>query len=142
VLGYTPDISAYVQHEWCETIWYQDHDGESKIGQWIGVAEGIGGGDCFWILPISAKPIARSTVWAISQDEAASNTVQERIRILNKNIQSKIGDSKDELHVHAVVGDMSQDQDVDVFIDNDDDDQMEITDVDADNYTPETFMPT
>ena len=109
MLGYTPDISAYVQHEWYETIWYQDHDRESKIGRWIGVAEGIGGGDCFWILPLSAKPIARSTVWAISHDEAASNTVQERIRILNESIESKIGDSKDELHVQAVVGDMSQD---------------------------------
>ena len=32
VLGYTPDISAYVQHEWYETIWYQDRDRESKIG--------------------------------------------------------------------------------------------------------------
>ena len=34
---------------------------------------------------------------------------------------------------------MSQDQGDDVFIDNDDDDQMEITDGDADNYTPEMF---
>ena len=47
VLHSRPDISAYVQHEWYETIWYQDQDRESKIGQWIGVAEGIGGGDCF-----------------------------------------------------------------------------------------------
>ena len=43
------------------------------------------------------------------------------------------------MRVQAVVGDMSQDQGDDVFIDNDDDDQMEITDGDADNYTPETF---
>ena len=28
-----PNISAYVQHEWNETIWYQDQDGKSKIGQ-------------------------------------------------------------------------------------------------------------
>ena len=141
MLGYTPDISAHVQHEWHKLIWYQDRDrdGGSKIGRWIGVAEGTRGGDCFWILPLSAKPIAQSTVWAISQDEAASNTVQERIRILNESIESKIGDSKDELCVQAVAGDMSQDQDDDIFIDNDDDDQMEITDVDADNYTPETF---
>ena len=32
VLGYTPDISAYVQHEWYKTIWYRDRNGESKIG--------------------------------------------------------------------------------------------------------------
>jgi hypothetical protein len=44
------------------------------------------------------------------------------------------------LCVQAVVGHMSQDQDDDVFIDNDDDDKMEITDGDADNYTPETFI--
>ena len=43
------------------------------------------------------------------------------------------------MHVQAVVGDKSKDQDDDVFIDNNDDDQMEITDEDADNYTPETF---
>ena len=66
--------------------------------------------------------------------------MQERIRILNESIESKIGDSKDELHVQAVVGDMSQDQDNDAFIDNNnDDDQMEITDEDTNNYTPEIF---
>ena len=68
-----------------------------------------------------------------------TNTVQERIRILNESIESKIGDSKDELRVQAVVGDMSQDWDDDVFVCKDDDDLMEITDKDADNYTPEMF---
>ena len=58
---------------------------------------------------MSAKPMAQSTVWAVSQDDVASNTVQERIRILNENIESKIGDSTVELHVQAVMGDLSQD---------------------------------
>lgn len=60
--GITPDISPWVQHSWYDNVWYRDQDGENKIGKWLGPAIGIGGGDCYWILPKSARPIARSTV--------------------------------------------------------------------------------
>jgi hypothetical protein len=66
-----PDISLWIQHAWYDNVWYRDSDGESKIGKWLGVANGIGGGDCFWLLPMSARPIARSTVWNVTTDELA-----------------------------------------------------------------------
>ena len=74
-LGVTPDISPWVQHSWYDNVWYRDADGESKIGKWLGPAIGIGGGDCYWILPMSARPIARSTVWEVSTVEAIKSSI-------------------------------------------------------------------
>ena len=89
----TPDISLWIQHAWYHNVWDQDSDGESKIGKWLGVANGIGGGDCFWLLPMSARPIARSTVWNVTTDELTGAAVKETIRALDSSIDSKIGGS-------------------------------------------------
>ena len=61
--GDTPDISMYVQFSWYQWVHYMDHDGEVKLGRWLGPARGIGSGNCHWVLPISCRPIARSTVF-------------------------------------------------------------------------------
>ncbi len=138
VLGYSPDISAYVQHEWYEPVWYLDSDGDSKIGRWMGVTEGIGGGDCFWSLPKSAKPIARSSVWAISQDEHASQGVQEVIKVLKESIESKIGNSKTNEEAFEAVGGEYPSNDNDLEEDGWTQD-AEFQHQEADEYMPEMF---
>ena len=77
-------------------MWYKDHDGENKVGKWLGPVVGIGGGDCFWILPKSARPIARSTVWTITQEELTVEAIKETIRELDLSIKEKIGDQIDD----------------------------------------------
>jgi hypothetical protein len=56
-------------HGWYEVISYLDNDNERKLACWLGPAEDYGGGDAAFLLPRSAKPIVRSTFWALTPDE-------------------------------------------------------------------------
>jgi hypothetical protein len=138
--GITPDISPYIQHAWYDDVWYRDADGENRIGKWLGLAEKIGGGDCFWILSLSAKPIARSTVWELTTDEKATDSVRRAMATLNESIESKIGDHLDDDKVREQVGDAVP-LDGDLLEDLDDESvvEEESTHMEQDEYTPETF---
>jgi hypothetical protein len=87
-VGYTLDILLWIQCAWYDNVWYQDANGESEMDKWLGVANGIEGGNCFWLLPMSSRPIARSTVWNMTIDELAGAALKEA---LDSSIDSKIG---------------------------------------------------
>ena len=40
VLGYTPNISEYIQHKWFDWVWFHDPDDPDKqrLGRWLGPA--------------------------------------------------------------------------------------------------------
>ena len=44
-------------------------------GRWLGDAHRVGQALCYWILPVSGVPIARSTVQPISKDDLATKEV-------------------------------------------------------------------
>ena len=92
VHGWTPDISLYVMHGWYEVIAYLDSDNERKLACWLGPAEDYGGGDAVFLLPKSAKPIVRSTVWSLTPEERADK--KEEIEALLKSIDDKIGNDR------------------------------------------------
>jgi hypothetical protein len=119
-------------------VWYRDADGENKIGKWLGPATGIGGGDCYWILPISARPIARSTVWSITAEEFTVEAIKDTIKTLNIAITDKIGDQLDEVNID-LAGALPANGDY--FDDDDDDDVVEenASRPEQDEYTPEAF---
>jgi len=48
---------------------------------------------CYWILPASRVPIARTTVQALSDGEVATVEVQQTVKAYDQSIQAKIGDS-------------------------------------------------
>ena len=91
----TPDISAYAQYEWYEAVWYVDPPGgikpRKKLGRWIGVAEKVGGPMTYWILPKSCDPIARSSVFPLTEDDLLSSNVNSQLKELDDSIESKIG---------------------------------------------------
>ena len=97
----TPDISPWVQHSWYDNVWYRDADGESKIGKWLGPAIGIGGGDYYWILPMSARPIARSTVWEVTTEDLTVEAIKSSMATLNLSINDTIGDHKKDDEMEA-----------------------------------------
>jgi len=146
ILGYTPDISVYVQHGWYEVVWYRDADGLDKVAYWIGVAEDHGGGDAFWLLPRSGIPIVRSTVWSITVNEHESARTKELVSSLQQSVESKIGDNKSDEEVLDDIG-IAMNLPVDVqglFGDDDDDDEWAlekdlIRPATEDDYTPEAF---
>lgn len=143
VIGYTPDISLYIQHNWYEQVWYRDNDGADKVGYWLGPAMKHGGGDSFWILPLSCKPTIRSTVWSITIEEHESLPVQELLQQLHTSVESKIGDHRnDQNNIDDELLNILPEPDETLFDDdpteeeNVEDDQQRS---EADEYTPETF---
>ncbi|KAI2507886.1 hypothetical protein MHU86_6544 [Fragilaria crotonensis] len=102
VHGWTPDISLYVMHGWYEVISYLDNDNERKLACWLGPAEDYGGGDAAFLLPKSAKPIVRSTFWALTPDERADR--REEIAELLESIEEKIGDKRTNEEVAEELG--------------------------------------
>lgn len=141
VHGWTPDISPYVMHSWYEVVGYRDNDGETKLACWLGPAEGHGGGDAAWLLPESAKPIVRSTFWALTINERADKA--DQIKKLLDNINNKIGDDRSQEEVESEMGPIYQD--IDIFLEDDADDTLapavdpDLRQPEADEYTTETF---
>jgi hypothetical protein len=139
-LGYTPGILSWVQHSWYDDVWYRDSDGENKIGKWLGPDTGIGGGDCYWILPTSSQPIARSMVWSITDEEHTVEAIKDSIKALNLAITERIGDQLNDEGVAAGLGGELPPNGDDYF-DDDDNDVIEEESVrpEQDDYTHEAF---
>ena len=66
VHGWTPDISLYNMHGWYDVVAFLDNNNERKLACCLGPAEDYGSGDAVFLLPKSAKPIVRSTVWSLT----------------------------------------------------------------------------
>jgi len=91
--GNTPDISEYVEFSWYQPVWYYVPDvfpQQNKfLARWIGVAHRIGQAMCYWLLPASGIPIARTTIQAISPLELDSAECQEGKRQLDEKIKNR-----------------------------------------------------
>jgi hypothetical protein len=99
--GDTPDISMYFQFGWYQWVHFLDHDSETKLGRWLGPANGIGNGNCHWILPISCRPITRSTVFLIGEEvERAQHTIEAK-QHFDEQVQDKIGDNRRQSEVEG-----------------------------------------
>jgi len=96
VIGNTPDISEYISFSWYQPVYYLDNtnfpEEKERIGRWIGVAHNIGQALCFWILPKSGTPIARTTVRAITAAEMQTDVVKEELIAYNNMITRRLGD--------------------------------------------------
>ena len=103
-MGYTPDIGVYYSFEWYAWVYYLDPlDNEPKLAKWLGPAPDYGAGDGFWLLPISANPIVRSTVWEIPDDDLNTDIPKAEMKKIIEVIDAKIGDdfgdgSVDQVH--------------------------------------------
>jgi hypothetical protein len=116
------DISAYAQFDWYEYIWYIDRSEDTtestrKLGRWIGVAENQGAPMTYMVLPKSCRPIARSSVFPLSQDDRLSAEVQALKVELDTNIQSKIGDKRSDEDCFAEFPEVPEVPE-DIFIDD------------------------
>ena len=105
VTGSTPDISEYVDFEWYQPVWYLDTGSFPQekllLGCWLGVAHRIGQAMCYWILPQSGKPIARTTIKGLSADELATDAVKKQLKsMMNISPRSslRIWKSKEAFH--------------------------------------------
>jgi hypothetical protein len=97
VTGNTRDISEYLDFDWYDWGWYWDENesfpGEKrKLCRWLGVSHRVGQAMCYWILPIAGKPLSRSTVQPMTDDEKATDSCKADMDEFDKKIIEKIGD--------------------------------------------------
>lgn len=142
VEGNTPDISEYAQFDWYQYVWYVDPTSsfpvpKKKLGRWIGVAHDVGQAMCFWVLPESGRPMARSSVASLPEDDLKNPDIQVQLRELDQKIQEKIGNkvaTEAEFDIQ-VFDDIFEGYDADG--DQEDSRYSEIEE--ADGHTPETM---
>ena len=101
VTGNTPDISEYTDFNWYENIWYHDQeatfpDDKRKLAKWLGVAHRVGQALCYYVLPASGRPIVRSTIQALSEDELHSVKIQQQLKDFDQQIENNIAEVKHE----------------------------------------------
>ena len=76
VAGDTPDITEWLEYDFYQPVWFYSPAAFSVerqlLRRWLGVAHRVGQALCYWILPVSRVPIARSTVQPISKDDLAT----------------------------------------------------------------------
>jgi hypothetical protein len=94
VHNHMTNISAYAQFDWYEYVWHIDQSEDTteltrKLGRWIGVAENQGAPMTYMVLPKLCRPIARSSVFPLSQDDRLSAEVQVLKVELDISIQEK-----------------------------------------------------
>ncbi len=98
--GNTPDVSEFLEFHWFQLVWYYEPsvfpEQNRLIAKWLGVAHRVGQAMCFWILPISGVPIARTTIQAISKEELTSVEVQCMITSYERAIEETLGDNTDD----------------------------------------------
>jgi hypothetical protein len=85
----------YLDFQWYETVWYLDQDAnfsedKRKLGKWLGVVHDVGQALCFYILPQSGRPIVRSTVESLTQDERSSLPIKQAILALDHAIKDRL----------------------------------------------------
>lgn len=90
--GNTPDISEFFEDEWYQPVWYYEPtafpEQRKHLARWIGVAHRVGQAMCYWLLPESGIPIARTTIQAVAPDESNTINFQQTL----KDFDAKVGD--------------------------------------------------
>ena len=98
--GNTPDISEFLEFEWYQPVWIFNSatfpEQKRTIGRWIGIAHRVGQAMCYWVLPPSGIPIARTTVQAITKEELSTREVLEQIYEYDAEIKTKLGQVDEE----------------------------------------------
>ncbi len=99
ITGNTPDISEFLEFQWYEPIWYYEPtafpEERRLIARWIGVAHRVGQAMCYWILPVSGVPIARTTIQKISNEDLKTEAVKAKLKDLDRSLHGKFNDECD-----------------------------------------------
>ena len=95
----TPDISAFLQYQFWEPVFYHDHTEKfpktkEKCGRWLGVAHNIGDAMTFKVLAENNQILERSVIRSARDPERPNKTVQATEESDNSSEPEHILDSK------------------------------------------------
>jgi hypothetical protein len=92
--GNTPDISEFLEYEWYQPVWYYEPtafpEQRKHLARWIGVAHRVRQAMCYWLLPESGIPIARTTIQAVKKDEFNTASFEQILKTFDQKIEDKL----------------------------------------------------
>ena len=96
VTGETVDISEYMDFDFYDRVWFKQYSGvvETKIGRWIGVAQGYESLMNYWDLPQSGIPVSSTTVKRITEVEYGLEANKDRFKALDMKVLEKSNNRK------------------------------------------------
>jgi hypothetical protein len=81
--GNTLDILEFLEFEWYQPVWYYEPtafpEQRKHLARWIGVAHRVGQAMCYWLLPESGIPIARTSIQSVASGEINTETFKETL---------------------------------------------------------------
>jgi hypothetical protein len=100
IYNHTPDISSQCEFDFYEPIWYYEPNEfpEDKriLGRWLGEAHRTGQAMCYWVLTATGKPIARSTVQPIAEEDMMTEVVKLELQSFDETISLKLTQDADQ----------------------------------------------
>ena len=99
ITGTTPDISEYCDFNFYDLVWYwraphpsmAEHDRE--LARWMGVAHRYGSDMCYWLMPVSGRPIVTTTVQHVTAEDYRNPDLKERIDDFNTSLVARLDDT-------------------------------------------------
>ena len=99
ITGTTPDISEYCDFDFYDLVWYwraphpsmAEHDKE--LARWMGVAHRYGSDKCYWLMPVSDRPIVTTTVQHVTAEDYRNPDLKERIDDFNASLTGRLDDT-------------------------------------------------
>ena len=99
VTGHTPDISEFCDFDFYDLVWYwraphpsmAEHDRE--LARWMGVAHRHGSDMCYWLLPVSGKPIVTTTLQHVTGEDYRNPDLKSRIDDFNRQLSIRLDDT-------------------------------------------------
>ena len=136
VAGDTSDIMEWLEYNFYQAVWFYSPAAfpveKQLFGRWLGVLHRVGQALCYWVLPVSGVPIARSTVQPITKDDLAMKEVIDELASYNMSIAVFFAKKN---HKYPTL-DMEETQGLttDIF-------DMECAKHTVDQYEPESSIP-
>ena len=136
VAGDTPNITEWFEYDFYQPVWFYSPAAfpveKQLLGRWLGVVHRVGQALCYWILPLSGVPIARSMVQPITKDDLAMKEVIDELALYDTSIAVFFAKKN---HKYPTL-DMEETQGLtrDIF-------NMEYAKHTVDQYEPELSMP-
>ena len=149
ISGYTPDISEWIDFEFYDLVWFWDtnkrlrdpsiEDGHRRLGRWIGIAHRVGSDLCYWVLPDTGIPMARTTVQHVTELELQTDEIKAKVTSFDVKLRERL---KDKNHV---IKDFEAGE-TDMFIEDEEEQDSEMVEQNAPNldeeledFTPESY---
>ena len=98
VTGQTPDISEFLDFDFYDLVWYHVDQHAStgqqnrKLARWVGIAHKIGSALCYWLIPVSGKPVAKTTVQHVTSEDLRNPEIKAQVDEFNKKLGERLND--------------------------------------------------